>query len=434
MTEGGIIDWARGDTLGLDLPAHLQALSAGGPAFLTRAFRATGALAGDNRVTEITRLEEWPYGGTGVKALLSVAYERDDPGLPCDLFVKLSRNFNERARDRARFQMASEVRLANLSRSPAFPIAAPRCLYADFNHASGAGLLITERIPYGQGAVEPHHHKCMDQVLPEPLEHYRVLISTLARLAGAHRSGRLGDVVERDFPLDLEKAAIDRFSPYDEEQLALRVDRLADFIARYPHLAPPRLADPAFLAGFRADAPLFVAQQDAIARAYHSRPDMIALCHWNANIDNAWFWREPDGTLKCGLIDWGNVGQMPVTRAIWGCLGACELDLLDQHLDELLDLFIAEYAQAGGPTLDRRELEQHLDLSQLMTLPGRMIAPRAILSEVPDPALAADRHDPLFSVNETARVQLKVLLNFLDLWRRRDLGRQLREGVWPGPA
>ena len=30
---------------------------------------------------------------------------------------------------------------------------------------------------------------------------------------------------------------------------------------------------------------------------------MIALCHWNANIDNAWFWREPDGALRCGLID-----------------------------------------------------------------------------------------------------------------------------------
>ena len=427
MTETTIIDWARGDRLGLDLPAHPDALLAGGPAFLTRAFHASGALAGDNAVVAITRIAEWAVGGTGAKVMFSVAYARDEPGLSTDLFAKFSRSFTDKTRDRVRFHMEPEVKLANLSRDPAFPIPVPKCAYADFHHASGTGIVITEQIPFGQGAVEPHHAKCMDQLLPEPLAHYRALVSTLALLSGTHKSGRLGPQVERDFPFDLEKMVVSRRNHYDAVQLADRAKRLAGFISQYAHLVPPHLADPAFLEGFCADAPLLVPQQDAISRHILSRPEMIALCHWNGNIDNAWFWREPDGTLRCGLIDWGSVGQMHVAQTFWGSLGGAEPDLQDRHLGELLDLFVAEYARAGGPALDRAVLEEHFEL-QIITsgLGSMLIAPRAIMSEVPDPSLAADRYDPLFTVNETARVQLKITVSFLNMWHRRDLGRLLR--------
>ncbi|MBA3054482.1 MAG: phosphotransferase [Sphingomonadales bacterium] len=434
MTETTIIDWARGDRLGIDLPAHPGALLAGGPAFLTRALHASGGLSPDNKVAAITHFEEWQVGGTGAKAMFSVAYEREEPGLSHDLFAKFSRSFTDRTRDRVRFHMEPEVKLANLSRAPDFPIAVPKCVYADFQQASGTGVLITERIPFGQGAVEPHHHKCMDHLLPEPIEHYRALIATLGHFSGTHKSGRLGPSVERDFPFDLEQQIVNRRNHYDGPQLADRARRLANFIAQYPHLVPPHLADPAFLEGFCADAPLLIAQQDAISRFLLSRPEMIALCHWNANIDNAWFWREPDGRLQCGLIDWGSVGQMHVCQTIWGSLGGSEPDMLDWHLGELIDLFIAEYARAGGPALDRAELEQHLELFVITSgLGSMMIAPRAILSEVPDPGLAADRYDPVFTVNETARVQLKITVSFLNMWHRRDLGRLLRPdraGPW----
>jgi hypothetical protein len=100
--------------------------------------------------------------------------------------------------------MEPEVLLANLSRDPAFPIAVPKCAYADFHHASGTGILITARIPFGQDPIEPHHPKCMDQLLPDPIGHYRVLIIALARLAGTHRSGRLGQAVENAFPLNVD--------------------------------------------------------------------------------------------------------------------------------------------------------------------------------------------------------------------------------------
>jgi hypothetical protein len=425
MSETIIIDWARGDIFGLGFPVHPEALKSGGHEFLTRAFRASGALRQDNRVTQITGIDEWTLGGTGVKALLSVAYERDAPGLSRDLFVKFSRNFQDKVRDSGRYHMPPEVRLANLSRDPAFPVAVPKCFYADIQEDTLTGIIITERIPYGQGAIETHHPKCMDHILPEPLAHYRALITNLARLSGAHKSGRLGDSAERDFPLDLDML-IARRPRFEAPLLVKRINRLAEFILQYPHLAPAHIAERAFLDGFCANAPLAAEQQEDIWRVLFSRPDMIALCHMNANIDNAWFWREPDGELRSGLIDWGSVGQMSVASSIWGCIGAAEPELHDRHLDELLEFFVAEYARAGGPRLDRRELAQHLEMHVMMSALHMTTAPPAILREVPDPGVAADRYDPIFTANETARVQLKITISLLNMWQRRDLGRLLR--------
>ena len=427
MTETTIIDWARGDIFGLEFPAHPDALQSGGPEFLTRAFRASGALGADNRVTQITGLDEFNLGGAGAKRLLSVAYAHDAPGLPRDLFVKFSRNFQDKVRDGGRHYMPPEVRLANLSRDPGFPVATPKCLYADIQQDTLTGVIITERIAYGHGAIEPHYPKCMDQVLPEPLAHYRALVANLARLSGAHRSGRLGAAAERYFPLDVG-TLIARRPRLEAPLLVKRIGRLAEFILQYPHLAPAHIADRTFLDGFCADAPLAVEQQDDIWRVLYSRPEMMALCHMNANIDNAWFWRAADGGLGCGLLDWGGVGQMSVAASIWGCIGAAEPELHDRHLDELLELFIAEYARAGGPVLDPRALTRQLELHVMLSALHMTTAPPAVLREVPDPGAAADRYDPIFTANETARVQLKITVSLLNLWQRRDLGRLLRPG------
>ncbi len=422
------MDWVRGDLFGLDIPAHPEALASGGPEFLTRALRTSGVLGTDNRITNITGLDEWTLGGTGVKALLSVGYAHDAPGLSRDLFVKFSRNFQDNVRDSGRYHMPPEVRLANMSRDPNFPVCVPRCYFADIEQNTLTGIIITERIPYGQGTHEPHHPKCMDQILPEPLAHYSALVSNLARLSGAHKSGRLGNVAERYFPLDVDML-IARRARFEAPLLVKRINRVAEFFLQYPHLAPSHIADRAFLDRFCADAPLVVEQQEAIWRFLHSRPDMIALCHMNANIDNAWFWREPDGALEAGLIDWGSVGKMSVASSIWGCIGAAEPETHDRHLDTLLDIFIAEYVREGGPMLDRVELALHLETHVMMSALGMTTAPPALLREVPDPNVAADRYDPVFTVNETARVQLKITVSLLNMWERRNLGRRLRGGA-----
>jgi hypothetical protein len=129
------------------------------------------------------------------------------------------------------------------------------------------------------------------------------------------------------------------------------------------------------------------------------------------------------------LLDWGGVGQLPLAQSLWGCLSAGEPHMHDAHLGELLDHFVAEYARAGGPAIDRAELEQHLEQQALLSAFHMTTAPPAILREVPDPGVAVDRYDPIFTANETARVQLKITVSQLNMWRRRDLGRLLQPGA-----
>ena len=48
-----------------------------------------------------------------------------------------------------------------------------------------------------------------------------------------------------------------------------------------------------------------------------------------------------------------------------------------------------------------------------------------IQAQLPDLATIADRFDPRFSTNETARAQLQLMTAFLNLWQTRDFGRVL---------
>jgi hypothetical protein len=414
--------WATGGRLGVAIPADAAALREGGAEWLTRAFRAMGALGEDNRVVAVTRCDGFLGGGTGTKALLSVAYARPGEGLHEDLFVKFSRHFTDPTMDRGKFLMEPEVRLAALSRAPGFPVPVPACLYADFDPVSGTGALITQRIGFGRDGIEPQQAKCMDHTMAAPLDHYRALIATLARLAGSHKGGRLPGHVEAEFPFDHARALASDRLPYTPQQLANRVARYAVFAEELPRLLPDAIRSPAFIAALGEGAARFQRHEDAIKRFLHDQPDLIALCHWNANSDNAWYWRDARGVLRCGLLDWGGVGQMPVAMTLWGCLSSAEQWLWRDHLDELLALFVRDYAGAGGPALDLAELKRHLLLySAMMGLCWLMDAPPRIRREVPDLAACTGPLDPRILASETARVQLQMMTNFLAFWQAEDL-------------
>jgi hypothetical protein len=419
-------DWVTGDNLGLQLPAHADALRAGGETFLTAAFRATGALAADNRVARITELAECPGGSTGRKLLLSVAYEKPVTGLHTHLFVKFSRDFTNVIRDRSKDQLEPEVRMSLLSRTPGFPIAVPACLFADYHHESGTGLLITQRIAFGTGSIERAYEKCLDYDMPEPLAHYRVLLRAIARLAGTHRAGRLADNVAQQFPFDAATAIASDRIRYTTQQLLNRVARYRDFAARYPQLLPEHIRTSQFIAQLTHDVPRFLQYEVPIKQFLYSKPELIALCHWNANVDNAWFWHNASGELECGLMDWGRVGQMNVALALFGSLSAAERDLWNNHLDELLGLFVDEYRAWGGPAVEVQELKFHLLLFvAMMGLAWLLDAPALVQAQLPELAQIESRFDPRLTSNETARVQLHMLTTVMNLWESEDFGSLL---------
>jgi hypothetical protein len=425
-----MIDWVAGDTLGLPIPAHIAALRARAEDFLTKAFRASGALAADNAVAGVTRFDELSVGGTGCKLILSVRYAQPQKALPCDLFVKFSRDFSNHHRDRSRYMLDAEVRFALLSREPGFPIVVPQCLFADYHAASGTGILITERIAYGSNGIEPHYAKCLDTELPEPLAHYRALVTTLARLSGTHKAGLMPARTDTLFPFDAADAALRDRIPYTAQQLRNRVARYADFAAKYPHMLPANIRAPAFIETLRGEVVQFWECEEKIQAVLQGEPDFVALCHWNANIDNGWFWQGKDGALECGLLDWGRVGQMSIARTLYGALSGAEPAFWVEHADGLIALFAAEYERCGGPAIDVEALKTHVDLVTVtMGLAYMMDVPPIVQKEFPDLAEISGPDDPRFLANENARVMLHMLTMFLSRWETQDFGTVLTQAL-----
>lgn len=410
--------WVTGDRIGVSIPVDPAALSDGGPRFLTDAFRASGQLGDGNSVTRINDFREVAGGSTGRKVMLSVEYAQPAPGLHTDLFVKFSRDLDNPARDRGKTQMEPEVRFASLSRAPGFPIVVPAVQFGDYHRETGTGILITELIRFGDNGIERQYHKCLDYEMPEPLAHYRALLTALARLAGTHRSGRLPHELTADFPLDVGAATVGERVPVGREKLDRRLTELVEFATARPGLLPANAGSPEFLARLREDAPRFARHEDTVARALAADSDYVALCHWNANVDNAWFWRGPDDALRCGLMDWGCVAQMNLGMALWGAMSGAETAMWNEHLDELLHLFVGEVHRSGGPALDPDRLRRHTLLyAAVMGVAWLLDVPALIRKRFGDDAPEC-RTDRRIKDDESIRAPLQMLCNLLNLWER----------------
>jgi hypothetical protein len=330
--------------------------------------------------------------------------------------------------------MESEVRFGAMSRLPGFPIEVPICLFADYEDSSGTGVLITQRIAFGVGAVERHYEKCLDYEMPAPLDHYRAVIAALGRLAGTHKAGHFPAEVMRQFAFDPNRLAVSERTPYSAQQLQKRVARYAAFAARYPQLLPADIRGEPFITLLQEEVTRFPAHEAAIKSFLTHRPELIALCHWNANVDNAWFHRGVDGQLECGLMDWGHVSQMNLAMSLWGCLSAAETELWDRHLNELLQLFAVQFESRGAPRFDLEELQLHLRLYvALMGLAWLLDVPALIQPLLPPPDQVADRFDSAVRDNETVRVRLQMMSTFLHLWRTLDLPGALDQFLTRAP-
>lgn len=419
-------DWIAGDRFGLPIPAHIDALAERPEAFLTEAFRAAGAIADDNAVTGITRFEECPGGGTGAKLFLSVDYARPEPGLPSALFAKFSRAFGNEIRDRQKIQMEGEVRFALLSRLPGFPIAVPRCLFADYHGETGTGLLITEQLAFGANGIEPNYVKCLDRDLPDPLGHYKALVRALARLAGAYHAGVFPQAVRAELEGHDGELGVSQRAPYCADQVARRVERWRQFCTDFPQLVPDAGRDPAFLDRWAAEAPRFCGHEYAIARFLNAPSPFVALSHWNANTDNAWFWTGEDGEIACGLFDWGNATVMNVGVALAGCFYGTESRFITRHLDTLIATFTGTFAEQSGIALDPAELKHHLALQMATSgLMWMIDAPKIVTMRVPDLAEVPDVYDPRVFADELVRTQLHMSAVWLTLWRDMDFAAHL---------
>ena len=342
---------APGDYYGLDFPFTMDMFLEFGPAFLTQAFRAAGTIAPDNEVTGIVALESLGKKGASENAFLTVAYARPEPGLSEKLFAKFPPQGDVYKFNLSRMAQ-SEIAMHKFSREGTLPVQTAKYYFGEYSSHTTNYVLITDRIAFGVDPIEPAHTKGWDHQVPDVEEHYRVLARSLAALAAAHKRGALGHDIEERFPF--ARAARD-FASVDD--LAERVDRLVDFYSRVaPQLFSPLASDPAFMARWRADVIEGMENKNAILGYIHRDVDYVGFCHPNLNLDNAWFWREADGTLHAGLLDWGGAGQMSFAQALSGMLMMLQPEHHLETMRMVLATFIDELAAQGGPRLDPEEL------------------------------------------------------------------------------
>jgi hypothetical protein len=107
------------------------------------------------------------------------------------------------------------------------------------------------------------------------------------------------------FHIDMQTAQVGERTPISADRLNRRLSRWAEFAEQNPGLLPANVRSPRFMARLRDDAPRFMQHESAVWKYLRDNPDYIALCHWNANVDNAWFYRDAEHVLRCGVLDWG---------------------------------------------------------------------------------------------------------------------------------
>jgi hypothetical protein len=255
-----------------------------------------------------------------------------------------------------------------------------------------------------------------------------VLVTALARLAGTERAGRFPDELIARFPTDLQAATVDERAAVDPERLQRKLVRLADFVSAQPGLFRPFVRDERFLASLPETGATIAARESEVWQLLAADDGYLALCHWNANVDNAWFFTDLRGELRCGLMDWRCVGRMHVAMALWGALSAAEPTLWDRHLDELLELFVAEFAAAGGRALDVAHLRTRLfQYIAVMGVAWLLDVPATLRARLGDPLMGLTRADSRIADDEALRAPLLMLTNVLDLWQRFEFGAMFAE-------
>ena len=345
------LDVMPGDHYGLEFPISLSALREWGPRFLTEAFRAAGTLPEENRVTEIGALAPVGHPGASDAAFLTVAYANSDPDLHTELFVKLSPTPIERKFTVVGMALG-EVTMNRRSAEGLLPVPVAKYYFGDYCHETSNFILITERVAFGKGPIEPAYVKGYDQHVPEVEEHYQVLAESLGRCVAAHKRGAMGYDLEGDFPF----AQGSRRFPFIDGAEA-KIDQLIDFIARVaPKLFVEEATDPSFLAIWREDLLFGLSHQKEVYDYLHANVDYTGLCHPNLNIDNAWYWRDTSGALQTGWLDLGGFGQMSIGQALSCMLMMPEPARYLKLQRDVMAAFIRTCEAEGGPSLDAEEI------------------------------------------------------------------------------
>lgn len=377
---------APGMFYGLDFPWTEPMLLSFGPEWLTKAFHAAGTLSLENRVTAIKNVKEFVLGNNGSKTFFDVDYLRPSPDLHTHLFAKYPFLMDPETRSdrlassvRKQPQDLHEVNAYRLLEGK-LPVRMPKYYFADINNDTTNFILILERVHFADPEctrelapleLEGPYDKCMDWTLrSEPSQYYYALFRAGAKMAGAHKAGRLADQATLGRCFDNTASWTPKMygcgpassgDPFFEAKLSVG----EEFVLSVANMIfPQELADPEFLNRWRKVLRTANAYSGESNWWRHSRDeDYISFTHNNLNVDNAYFFRTEDGALDLGIFDWANFGAKSLGFKLYWWLYTAEFEMIKEHFEGLLDCFVATYRESGGPQIDKEALRVMVLLS-----------------------------------------------------------------------
>eukprot|EP00747_Dinoflagellata_sp_TGD_P034088 gnl/TRDRNA2_/TRDRNA2_137045_c0_seq1.p1 gnl/TRDRNA2_/TRDRNA2_137045_c0~~gnl/TRDRNA2_/TRDRNA2_137045_c0_seq1.p1 ORF type:complete len:695 (+),score=163.53 gnl/TRDRNA2_/TRDRNA2_137045_c0_seq1:104-2086(+) len=475
----------EGEYWGIKFPFTPQMLRDMGPKWLTKAMHLTGALPLDNEVTDFVSFdvkaedvsvqdaENAKWGGAGLKILLQVTYKNGPGEITEGMFLKMPHVYNGK---NERFKNSvssagmdwSEVTWYNMfgGRFGVLPFKSPKMYFCDMSRRTTNFVNIVERIPYGSkdpklvGAGEyfPAPEKYKDYaLLNNGVDYYYAHAKCLAQFFGWHKVVReTTNQIELTFmdPGQLQMkmsifAAVAGWGPYlSKERNKKYVECLKD--PTMAGIVAGTGFNPQAAEGFRAIGEQFVTEtaphcfpKALMGKAHLDKiwketgemgrycaemtffslmiPEYFTLIHPNAQVDNAFYWRDENNSMQCGLLDWGGVahGSIPICLGN-GWMGA-ESDMMDEHEMNLVKTFCAEYEVVNGVKLDCDDVHMQMKLAQASVFYGCCANIGMLLRTIPKDQWKSvkGRLDPKINDNFLMRCYYVQIELFLGMWKNR---------------
>lgn len=444
---------AKGIFYKLDFPWNEETLSSMGPSWLTRAMHTAGTMARTNKVTRI-KLEtkiKVTTGNNGGKFLFEVEYAKPEPGLATKLFAKVPFPFdgktkNDRLSSSVNKQPAElyEVNAYRLLES-SLPMRTPRFYFGDMSNETSNWIIINERInfhdfegnnfgPPGDkpGSLPPYHiegpyDKCIDYNLRGDHKEYYLLLTTVgAKMAGVAKSGNLGsaDLLLASFRAspsgsDPMNWGCNPMGPSGEapKQVMAKLKVATDFISDVGKAVFPEFAHTkAFCDKFTEVMMKTNAYNAEISYWQHMDSNYVGLGHMNLNVDNAYFWRDDDAKLCCGVFDWGGMGTSSFGTKLWWWYYCMDYDCFEANLSTFLEAFADAYAETGGPKVDPTELRKMVILAAFQQMLQLVAAVPQIYkmcgkSQWPE---IKDRYDPRIALNVDDKSTIRLYIHCMN--------------------
>jgi len=403
-----------GEMYRVEIPPTLGELEEMGAPWLTRAFHAAGTLPPDNSVARIVKFKRLPTttiasaGGAGPKAFMTVEYEKDDPNLHTELFVKMpwavsgTKEMGADALYRTRISGNSDSEFMECTiyrfMGPIFPFRIPKYYFSDVCRPNTNYILITEKIMFGssgeylegkkRSSFGPHEvlpvaEKYFDfQVEPkQQYEMYYCIMRAQARMAAWDVTGKFDFVPPQLRGGNLIPPLLGTFQwppklPAEQRQEkripAERFSKLwREYLCEYARRCyAPEYTGDAFVSAIERccyDARMW---DDALQLYNGLFPQWLGMQHTNLQSDNAYFWRDDEGVMDAGIIDWGGASPGYLPSRLTASLTSAEGHVLYEHEEGLLRCLRDEFYRESGIFLDFGELMRQWYLAYVQYVSG----------------------------------------------------------------